>query len=171
MKIITENTSFADKEAIVRQAVTSGSVTLLTKCFGRGTDFVCFDEKLDASGGVHVIQTFISPDLSEVTQIQGRTARQGSRGSYSMVLDLEGLKVFSIDANAIKQMEQTGRIFSTIQERRLGVFEKTFGKLVEKMVDIKSYHEKTEEFRRGLQRGTGDREFILKENEVKLSCA
>jgi len=35
---------------------------------------------------VHVIQTFLSEELSEEIQIKGRAARQGQDGSYSMVL-------------------------------------------------------------------------------------
>lgn len=43
-------------------------------------------------GGVQIIQTFLSEECCEETQIQGRTARQGKNGSYQMVLlesDLE----------------------------------------------------------------------------------
>jgi glycosyltransferase involved in cell wall biosynthesis len=38
------------------------------------------------SGGVHVIQTFVSEDISEEVQIKGRTARQDNKGSFGMVL-------------------------------------------------------------------------------------
>lgn len=44
--------------------------------FGRGTDFICLDPDVNDAGGVVVIQTFLSEDLSEEVQIQGRTARQ-----------------------------------------------------------------------------------------------
>ena len=50
--------------------------------FDRGTDFKCFDSRMLSDGGVHVIQTFFSLDLSEEIQIKGRTARQGENGSY-----------------------------------------------------------------------------------------
>jgi preprotein translocase subunit SecA len=67
-------------------------VTLLTRVFGRGLDFVCRDRELLANGGIHVLQTFLSEALSEEYQIMGRAARQGDPGSYSMILldqDLE----------------------------------------------------------------------------------
>ena len=54
--------------------------------------FFCKDETVQKNGGVHVIQAFFSDDPSEEIQIQGRTARQGKRGSYQLILlesDLE----------------------------------------------------------------------------------
>lgn len=39
----------------------------MTKSFGRGTDFIVFDEsifKLGVNGGLHVIQTFLSSENS-----------------------------------------------------------------------------------------------------------
>ena len=45
---------------------------------------------------MHVVQTFLSVELSEEVQIQGRTARQGKPGSYSLILledDLEPLGI------------------------------------------------------------------------------
>ena len=44
------------------------------------------------SGGLHVLQTFMSMDVSEEVQIQGRTARQGKKGTYSLILKAEDLK-------------------------------------------------------------------------------
>jgi uncharacterized protein YegL len=41
---------------------------------------------VEKAGGMHVLQTFFSRDLSEEEQIKGRCARQGSKGSYSLVL-------------------------------------------------------------------------------------
>ena len=34
------------------------------------------DDNINAAGGVHIIQTFVSEDISEEIQIQGRTASQ-----------------------------------------------------------------------------------------------
>lgn len=38
-----------------------------------------------------MIQTFISVDESEQVQIQGRTARQGSPGTYSLIITIQDL--------------------------------------------------------------------------------
>ena len=66
-------------------------VTLASRMYGRGTDFKIFDDRMEACGGLHVLQTFFSADLSEEAQIQGRCARQGNKGSYSLVLHVSSL--------------------------------------------------------------------------------
>ena len=45
-----------------------------------------YDDAINAAGGVHVVQTFFSQFLAEEIQIQDRTARQGKRGSYKMIV-------------------------------------------------------------------------------------
>jgi preprotein translocase subunit SecA len=92
---ITEETSALDKEGNISAAVTSGRITLLTRAFGRGTDFICYDDRLQANGGIHVIQTFFSFNKSEEIQIKGRTARQGNVGFFSLVLLNEDLNLES----------------------------------------------------------------------------
>ena len=91
-KLLTENLSRGEKEFIISKAATAKQITISTAVFGRGTDFFCKDESVQKNGGVHVIQTFLSEEQSEEIQIQGRTARQGKKGSYEMILlasDLE----------------------------------------------------------------------------------
>lgn len=51
------------------------TITLLERSFGRGTDFIMIDEKINALGGVVVIQAFYSLNKSEEEQIKGRTGR------------------------------------------------------------------------------------------------
>jgi len=36
----------------------------MTKAFARGTDFKVYDDKINESGGVHVIQTWLSFEQS-----------------------------------------------------------------------------------------------------------
>ncbi|ETO08110.1 hypothetical protein RFI_29276 [Reticulomyxa filosa] len=93
--VMTEENSFEEKESLIKRATSSGQVGLFTKAFGRGTDFVCRDEIVSSNGGPHVIQTFLSEELSEEVQIKGRTARQGGSGSYSLVLCDKLLEKFS----------------------------------------------------------------------------
>jgi energy-coupling factor transporter ATP-binding protein EcfA2 len=91
-EILTEKRTAADKEFAISKAATTGQITLATAVFGRGTDFFCKDDTLQTSGGVHVVQAFLSSDISEEIQIQGRTARQGKKGTYKLILLDEDLE-------------------------------------------------------------------------------
>jgi len=84
--ILSEEMSSDAKEFAIRKAATSRQATFTTKFFGRGMDFMCHDDRLLEAGGVHIIHTFFCVDKSEEVQIQGRTARQGKKGSYCMLL-------------------------------------------------------------------------------------
>ena len=90
----------------VRKATHSGQVTLLTREHGRGLDFHCSDKKVDTLGGLHVVQTFLSEELSEEIQIRGRTARQKNKGSFQMILLAEDLKRFAVSATEIEKKEK-----------------------------------------------------------------
>ena len=90
-EVLTEDMDAGAKEFAINKAATSGQITLSTAVFGRGTDFFCKDDRVQEGGGVHIIQTFLSLEKSEEVQIQGRTSRQGKKGSYQLVLLEEDL--------------------------------------------------------------------------------
>ena len=96
---LTELLNYKEKIIAIRKATRAGTVSLLTKSFGRGTDFIVYDNEVIGNGGVHVIQTFFSEELSEEVQIKGRTARQGEQGSFSMILNLDELEKFGFTQN------------------------------------------------------------------------
>jgi hypothetical protein len=73
----------------VRAACQPRRVTLCTRDFGRGVDFVVYSSALISAGGMHVIQTFLSIEYCEEVQIKGRTCRQDNPGSYSLILAVE----------------------------------------------------------------------------------
>ncbi len=56
---MTEKLSNNEKEEIVNHATYPLSVTFATPGFGRGTDFICRDQEVELSGGLHVILTFM----------------------------------------------------------------------------------------------------------------
>ena len=73
-----------------------GKISLMTKSFGRGTDFQVYDDSIKKNGGVHIIQTFLSQEEAEEIQIKGRTNRQNSKGSVDIIFkkaELEALKI------------------------------------------------------------------------------
>ena len=84
--ILSSTLNKEERKYVINKAATSKQVTIATAAFGRGTDFFCKDSQLEAAGGMLVIQTFLSVQRSEELQIQGRTARQGKKGTYCMIL-------------------------------------------------------------------------------------
>jgi hypothetical protein len=96
---LTEKLADADYNIVIAKAISRGTVTLMTKVFGRGTDFICRDSSIVQHGGVHVIQTFYSVLPSEEVQIKGRTCRQDDPGSYQQFLYFDDFpKQFHIGA-------------------------------------------------------------------------
>jgi hypothetical protein len=78
-QIYDENTSDIEVPKKISNAVQSGALTLASRSKGRGTDLRVSDA-VSAAGGLHVIQTFLSEDVSEEIQIKGRTARMSCKG-------------------------------------------------------------------------------------------
>ena len=144
IQIITEEVSSSPKEKdmLIKRATTSGQITLLTRAFGRGTDFVCRDHNVIANGGVHVIQAFYSDELSEEIQIMGRTARQGKDGSFGMVLmDSELEKYLGVTyREKIDEMRKNKNTYDTLNEERNKLFEMKFVNINESVRAAKAEH-------------------------------
>jgi uncharacterized membrane protein len=118
IQTITEKNT-TGKEDFIRQAVRAGTVTLLSRELGRGTDFYVYSDSIDAAGGVVVIQTFLSEDVSEEVQIKSRTARQDNNGSYCLVLSEKDLLTdFSINTDSVAAMNTGGSFMMTLSQAR-----------------------------------------------------
>lgn len=122
INILTEEANEEEKKRLIKQASRSGQVTLLTRSFGRGTDFISYSPWVNQNGGVHVIQTFLSEEKSEEIQIMGRTARQGQEGSYSMVLQESDLEKYLITLEDIKSMRSDGVYHERLDKKRNDFF-------------------------------------------------
>ncbi len=135
--------------------------TFLTRAFGRGTDFMCYDENANLAGGVHVIQTFVSREISEEVQIQGRTARQDREGTFSMVLFVPHLERLHISATDVARMRDAILpLYDTINRRRCELFDRTYGKLKQRVTQSEAEHQQSLEFVKNLHlaasgRGSG----------------
>ena len=166
VRVMREEDTVADREQAVRQAVASKSITLLSRDFGRGTDFVCYDEDLNVSGGIHVIQTFVSLEVSEETQIKGRTARQGNFGSYSLILLDSELESIQITADMIVEFEAKSERYTVIDRMRKETFNSSYSNAMMYVDTIKQTHEESQEFLQALYRSdiTSVKEFIKKRN-------
>ncbi|CAF3357729.1 unnamed protein product [Rotaria sp. Silwood2] len=153
-QIITEKVSVKDRDLYIKRAATIGRVTLLTRTFGRGTDFICRNQDLLAKGGIHVLQTFFSEELSEEYQIMGRGARQGDRGSYRMVLlnrDLEWI-LGSAWNEEIKKIERS-HLYKVLKQARNKLYESKCGAKGLGIEQRKREHIKSKEFLRSLLEG------------------
>jgi hypothetical protein len=142
-RIITEETSESDKSNFVRLATALGAITLLTREFGRGTDFFIYDEHVRAAGGLHVIQTFLSEERSEETQIRGRAARQGCRGSYSMVLSQLPLEKFGIQrdgTDSVQEMKTRKNYEEVLTKKRDAYFCNKYNETISYVDGIRKDH-------------------------------
>jgi hypothetical protein len=124
--VLTEETPLREKGALIKRATTAGTVALLTRDYGRGTDFVCRDPAVAAAGGVHVVQAFLSAEVAEETQIRGRTARQGDRGSYVLVAREGELAAFGVTPAEAADARARGALAALLRERRAARFEASY---------------------------------------------
>jgi hypothetical protein len=169
INILTEDVTVKDKILFIKKATTSGKITFLTKSFGRGIDFICTSRILLANSGVHVIQTFLSEELSEQIQIMGRTARQGDTGSYSMVLNDEDLEKY-LGTNykeELRKMSDTASVYETMNVKRNEYFSRYNSSIIKAIDDVKLDHEISQRFLNHLRENDFDevKKFLLKRNK------
>jgi len=95
--VLTGRTDVKDRERYVRQSTRHRQITLVTRTYGRGTDFVCHDARVKKFGGVHLIITFHPSDDSENRQLEGRTCRRDDPGSSEKILWSDDHKTLGSD--------------------------------------------------------------------------
>ena len=103
--LLNETHSTEDRDSKIKKASNKGNISFMTNSFGRGTDFAIFDDSVKKLGGLHVVQTFLSVDSSEEVQIQGRTARQGEKGSYKLMIRENELELVQLKAENINVVQ------------------------------------------------------------------
>ena len=146
-EILTEEKSANEKAYMISKAATAGQITLCTSIFGRGTDFFCSNETLEENGGVHVIQTFLSADTSEEIQIKGRTARQGKRGSYELVLLDKDLKDnFGIELGSSDDWPEVEVYKNLCDARGKGFQKKKFDEMEKNIILANEKHQATHKY-------------------------
>ncbi|CAF1361376.1 unnamed protein product [Rotaria magnacalcarata] len=168
VQIIMEKVSVKDRDLYVKRAATIGKVTLLTRTFGRGTDFICRNQQLLVNGGIHVLQTFFSEELSEEYQIMGRGARQGDLGSYRMILldrDLEWVLGSSWQEDLPKIIGTT--LYENLDKARNIRFESKCGAKELGIKQCKADHKASKEFITALTAGNivAVKTFLKKQNQ------
>ncbi|MCZ6720035.1 MAG: hypothetical protein O7A65_00655 [Proteobacteria bacterium] len=78
----------AEEAAIIAEAGRAGRVTVATNMAGRGVD-IGLGPGVEASGGLHVIQSEVHDARRIDRQLAGRAGRQGEPGSVEAILSLE----------------------------------------------------------------------------------
>jgi preprotein translocase subunit SecA len=73
---------------VISQAGEKRRVTIATSMAGRGTD-IKLEAETESQGGLHVIITGLHDSSRVDRQLEGRSARQGDRGSYELIISLE----------------------------------------------------------------------------------
>ena len=141
--ILSEEVNNNEKKKIVSSATFSGTITLFTRIFGRGTDFIVFDEIVSGNGGVHVIQTFLSEEISEEIQIMGRTARQGADGSYGIIIARSSLDKFDITEKELQ--EKSNDFYNLLNEKRNKFFQAMYAKNTKNVGSIRDKHYRSSE--------------------------
>ena len=69
-----------------------------------------------------VIQTFLSKERSEETQVKGRTARQGQKGQYRLALRSSQLETVGVKMDDVAKMEASGVSYRLLNDRRNDFF-------------------------------------------------
>ena len=142
-------------------------MTLLTRKFGRGLDFKPSKESNDA-GGVLVIQTFFSSAESEQIQIMGRTARQGEKGLYRLILCSEHLnKKFGFEYS---EDTATVSLKSTLEASRANKMKEKFDSRSKKKLESEAADRKSWDFAKVLYGSKGASEKLALLNSL-ASCA
>uniref|UniRef100_A0A6B2KYW0 SecA family profile domain-containing protein n=1 Tax=Arcella intermedia TaxID=1963864 RepID=A0A6B2KYW0_9EUKA len=143
---LLEKTEF--KENVIKKSTISGNITLCSRPFGRGVDFICRDETTKGAGGVHVILTFLPSSNAEEVQIQGRTARQGDPGTFEYILYITELEEkLGFIATKIIEFDKDKTLYPEIVKARDESHKKLVVELADKRDTVLSSHLETVQFK------------------------
>jgi hypothetical protein len=145
-----------NRDEAIRACVGEGKVAFLTREFGRGTDFKCRSDLINEMGGVLVIQTFLSDDISEEIQIQGRSGRQGRNGRYRLTLQTSDLEKVEIPQALIQDLTTNkthATRFDTIRQFRSQYYSRAYAEKTQYLRVIRADHEASQLFLENLLTG------------------
>ena len=157
VQFITEKVASEDRERLIKRAAIERAITLLTRAFGRGTDFICSNQQVLSYGGIAVLQTFFSEELSDEYQIMGRGARQGDPGSYKMILLDEDLE-WVLGSNWAKLIDNNrgSKLYETLNTKRNEIYEGKCGGKELSIGQCRKYHDSSTELMKALTIGNID---------------
>jgi len=170
-----------EKQQIVTcRSATMNAVTLSSSTFGRGTDFQCMDDTVQQAGGIHIVQTHVADTLSEEIQMKGRTARQGEKGSWSMVLRKAPLlDTYKLDDAALTQLQAGDRseetrkaLWNMINGNRMNLNMAQLEELIKFVEDNQNTHKQAIDFTDALLNSKIDavRSYLERRNSPKAGA-
>jgi hypothetical protein len=174
-QILTEEANSMERKNLIERATLVQKITLFTRIFGRGTDFLVHDDAINHNGGVHVIQTFLSEEYSEEVQIKGRTARQGDKGTFQLILSLPMLEKYLITPDEVKNQVIENR-YDYLDRKRKAFFNIKYADNVTFVEALKTKHKESIKFFNDLifsSNASEMKKFLLKENKfgkIKTQC-
>ena len=165
--VLTEEANNEERINLVNSSTLCANITLFTRSFGRGTDFIVYDEAVKHNGGVHVIQTFLSEEYAEEVQIRGRTARQGDPGTFQLILSLSSLEKYFVTENDLLLMPLVDR-YQYIDKKRREYFDSKYAESIRSVSTMKAKHNTCKLFLENIFTNKIDenkiKEVLLKEN-------
>ena len=168
IQIVTERLSSSDRKLFIKRASTPRKVSLFTRTFGRGTDFMVNNQELITAGGILVVHCFYSEEASEEKQIQGRCARQGDPGTYKPVYlanDLDWL-LGSNWEEEIKKIQSKSDPQSILNEKRDELYNAACESRGLGITQLAKYHTQSILFLRTLtQKRKIELNFLLQQNK------
>eukprot|EP01087_Luapelamoeba_hula_P010441 TRINITY_DN276_c0_g2_i2.p1 TRINITY_DN276_c0_g2~~TRINITY_DN276_c0_g2_i2.p1 ORF type:complete len:2599 (-),score=378.72 TRINITY_DN276_c0_g2_i2:48-6866(-) len=128
----------------IKRATRTKQVSILPAVYGRGVDFMCVDNLVENAGGIAVIMTYLPADLSDEVQIRGRTARQGNKGSFKVVLYAGSLvKHHGVDKAELSKKKESNDLYDFLNEVRVARFDANSRKRTEVIHRSKALHADT----------------------------
>eukprot|EP01083_Nonionella_stella_P273234 926814_1 len=101
---------------------------------------------------MHVELTYWPDTLAEEIQIKGRTARQGSRGSFHIVLNEEEIgDQCNVTSEDIESHKKNGDLYEWLNEIRAQVFAKQYDEASEYVKELRPVHKQSEELAMSLR--------------------
>ena len=98
-----ETASLEEEARIIAAAGKKGAITISTEMAGRGTDIKLTDE-VKSLGGLKVICSGHFKYDRVDRQVVGRTGRQGNKGEYIFINDLDDLKMLGVSEDELDKL-------------------------------------------------------------------
>ncbi|KAH3742925.1 helicase carboxy-terminal domain protein [Pelomyxa schiedti] len=159
------------RDEIIKNATNARQVTLFSRGFGRGVDFVCYDPVVNDNGGVLVIQAFLAETLAEEVQVKGRTARQAKKGSYSIVLWGEDIsKRYHLPQAEVERLQADSTRYEQLATLRQRACRERMELLLRDQQDAEAQHNATMEFCSRLDKFSGSDKSKHRELTTRLAA-